>query len=483
MRRLPSYAFLSHAFLAPRFPFLHRHHRLPRRRSHSLTRTGAVPLSLILPDSPISPSSAACITPHATPSTPPASAYIHLPFCAQKCGYCDFAVTVSTDTSAHSAYVDVLVDEIAAVRALTLSPVKLDTVYLGGGTPSLLSTKEIGRVLDAIDDAFGIEKDAEVTAEMDPATFDAKKANGFRAAGVNRVSVGVQSVDDRLLALCGRRHQSEDVHVALETLSAAGFQSVSVDVMAGLPGQTAAMYEDTIREVLRRGVDHISAYDLSLEPGTPFDRKYTSGVSPLPAESDGVRMLERGRAVLESEGFERYEVSNYARGTDSRSRHNMTYWHGDNFYGMGLSATSLAHGVRYARPRVMSQYRRYVQGLQVQLEEGLRAGDDTARVLYPGVDKCSEMDMLEDFLINRFRLLVEGVCLADMRERFEERHVKGLLNAVRKSGFVEQGLMEIVAETCVRLTQRGAMIENSVLADVLQEAIWKTSTTGDGRSG
>ncbi len=278
----------------------------------------------------------------------------------------------------------------------------------------------------------------------------------------------------------GRVHRAQDVDAAFAALHRAGFRNISADAWPACRGQTVAAYEKALRDVLRFGVTHVSAYDLTIEQGTRFGRMYTPGESPLPNENESVRMLETGEGILEAEGFQRYEISNYAKGAEFRSRHNMVYWRGMPFYGFGVGATSLVDGIRFARPRLMSQYRAYVSGLQ----EALDGGAGRASVLYPGMEMCTSREVLEDFLINGFRLLVDGVQLGNMRNRFSRRDVDRLLQAVRGSGFLEQGLVEVISEDagvphCVRLTRRGAMVENSVLATLMQDAVWKFAAVED----
>lgn len=397
----------------------------------------------------------------------PTSAYIHLPFCVQRCLYCSFTVTVSQNEDTHERYLDTLLREIrahGARRAATAPP--LQTVYLGGGTPSVLSGEQISRVLTTTRDALGVADDAEVTAEMDPATFDDAKASAFLEAGVNRVSVGVQSTHDAVLATCGRVHRRVDVFNALDALRRAGVDNVSVDLMTGLPGLTVPMLDETLADLLPYSVQHVSVYDLQLEPGTAFGRRYRAGVAPLPPERDSVRMLRAASDALGRAGFERYEVSNYAR-DGCRSRHNMAYWRAQPFYAFGVGATSLSDGVRFARPKVMTAYRKYVE----QLEEN--SGDTS--VLYPGTDVCSDKELLEDYLINRFRLLVEGVPLGEVADLFSTAVVDRLLESVSRAGFLNDGLVEVMGDgedRCVRLTEKGAMIEISVLATVLQDVVW-----------
>lgn len=402
----------------------------------------------------------------------PTSAYVHLPFCVQRCAYCAFTVTVSQKRSTHDRYLDNLEREIRAHvlrrNAQQIVPPPLHTIYLGGGTPSLLDGEHISRVLRAVD-ALGVAPNAEVTAEMDPATFDLVKAISFRKAGVNRVSLGAQTTHDDVLASCGRVHRRADVFHALGVLREARFDNISVDLMSGLPGLSVAMFQQSLMELLDCGVQHFSVYDLQLEPGTAFGKRYRSGVAPLPREDDAVRMLEITSEMLKCAGYERYEVSNYAL-PGFRSRHNMVYWTARPFYAFGVGATSLSDGFRFARPKIMSSFEEYVDTLQLN--------NTNDAIVYPDANLCSYQEVLEDYLINRFRLLVDGVPLNELTDLFGAPIADRLLDSVTAACFVRSGLIQV--SECsrhgrhVRLTEKGAIIENSVLATILQDLVWNT---------
>lgn len=428
-----------------------------------------------------------CLSSQATRMSCARGLYLHIPFCVQRCAYCAFAVQVSTRDEAHARYVQLVESEMRERRRLLKEQrvSQLSTVYLGGGTPSLISTQLLDRLLKSVDELFGIAQNAEITCEMDPATFDLQKAREFRHAGVNRVSVGVQSFDDELLKECGRIHNVNDAYTAFEQLHTAGFDNVSIDLISGLPGQTMQSWRRSLQSAVELNPAHISAYDLTLEPGTPFARRFRSGVSPLPSEDLTAQMIRVAGNVLQAAGYERYEISNYARVSDGetvskyRSRHNLTYWRNNPFLAFGLGATSFVDGYRFARPRLMSQYRKYVESLA----EDVRSGDtmeSALNVLYPNCKPCSQRDVLEDFMINGFRLLVDGVSIAEMQEKFGETAANRFSKAVHGSGYLQGGLLELVHDTQrVRLTEAGALIENSVLSSLMQDSIWNYDANAD----
>ncbi len=360
-------------------------------------------------------------------------------------------MTVSTNDDAHRKYVNSLIREIEIVAANRPSNAPpLSTAYLGGGTPSLLATNEIARVLDAVHTNFSIANDAEVTAEMDPATFDLERARGYRSVGVNRVSVGAQSTNDDALQLCGRIHRRQDVFTALTHLKEAKFTNISVDLISGLPNVSLPVFLHSLTELMEIDVvQHVSIYDLTLEPGTAFGRRYRAGVSPLPREEESITCLSNAARKLRGAGFERYEVSNYAR-PGFRSRHNVAYWNGLPFYGFGVGATSFVGGIRYARPQTIPAYTRFVR--------------DGASIPQTASD---ENEILEDYVINRFRLLQDGVPLSAL----SDMHARRLVASARNAGFLNDGLLHLEGDK-LSMTDEGAMIENTILGTLLQDTLW-----------
>ena len=434
-RSMPFGARSSNSWLAPRpvcDVFRNRH----RSIRHISLMSSSIPSALVLAYSP------------------PTSMYIHLPFCAQRCHYCNFTVTVSNREETHRKYVDSVIRELEIVaknRSPNAPP--LSTVYLGGGTPSLLTATEIARVIDSVYANFSVANDAEITTEMDPATFDFNRARDYRSAGVNRVSVGVQSTDNDALALCGRIHRRHDIFTALSHLENAKFSNISIDLISGLPNVPINTFLRSLAEMIQIDVvQHVSIYDLTLEPGTAFGRRYRAGTSPLPREEESVACLSAAAQKLRNAEFDRYEISNYAR-SGFRSRHNIAYWKGSSFYGLGVGATSFVDGIRFARPKTIPEYARFI-----------RDGANIPQTVR------NENEILEDFLINRFRLLMDGVPLSSLPDALAKRLVLSAQNA----GFLKDGLM-LFEGNKLRMTDDGAMIENAILGTLLQDTLWSDS--------
>lgn len=265
-----------------------------------------------------------------------AGLYLHIPYCVKKCAYCDFVSFAEPE--AVGAYVALLCREIALTAERLPVPPRIETVFFGGGTPSLLTGEQLGAVLETLRARYPLSPDAEVTVECNPGTVTPERLRAYRAAGVNRLSIGLQSADDGLLAAIGRIHTRERFLETHRVAMCAGFDNLNVDVMHGLPGQTQAQYLDTLRLVCGLdGVTHVSAYALILEEGTPLMEAVRAGRTALPEEDAVADMQDAGMAYLAGQGFLRYEISNFAR-AGFACRHNLGYWHNGEYLGFGVAA-------------------------------------------------------------------------------------------------------------------------------------------------
>jgi oxygen-independent coproporphyrinogen-3 oxidase len=249
-------------------------------------------------------------------------------------------------------YVEVLCQEILATPAAGLP---LQTVFFGGGTPSLLSVRQLEQILGAIEQRFGLATEAEISLEIDPDTFDRSQLQGYKAAGVNRVSLGVQSLDAQLLAACGRTHTPDDVYRAVETIRAVDIPHFSLDLISGLPHQSIEQWENSLQGVIAIAPPHLSVYDLVLEPVTAFGRWYRPGEAPLPSDEATAEMYRLAQQALTVAGYQHYEISNYAR-PGHQCRHNRVYWENRAYYGFGMGAASYVQQQRFTRPRKRREY-------------------------------------------------------------------------------------------------------------------------------
>jgi putative oxygen-independent coproporphyrinogen III oxidase len=291
----------------------------------------------------------------------PRSAYLHIPFCHRRCFYCDFPVVPLGDRAdgAHSgsisSYLVLLHREIAA----SPSGPPLETVYLGGGTPSMLTPEQVRGLLEALARRFGIAPGAELSLELDPASFDQARLAGYLAAGINRVSLGGQSFDDEVLEGLGRRHRRLDLLEAAGWLRRSwqqgGLTSWSLDLIQGLPAQRSAHWDRQLSQAIALQPPHLSVYDLSVEPGTVFSRRQDRGELALPEEDLAADLMEQTWSRLTAAGYGHYEISNYAM-PGHASRHNRVYWSGAGWWGFGMGATAAPHGRRLAHPRTRLAY-------------------------------------------------------------------------------------------------------------------------------
>ena len=279
--------------------------------------------------------------------------YIHIPFCLRKCNYCDFCSFVER----HEDF-DAYTDELCRRMRLFANEKGrryVDTVYFGGGTPTLLPIKCFERLFDTLSDCFEVADDAEITVECNPATVDEKYFRALVQMGANRLSIGAQSVNENELLALGRLHNFEELCISFECARRAGFENISVDLMYGIPEQTTESFERTLRLVAELGAEHISAYGLKIEEGTLFGR--ICNTLALPDEDEEFLMYTSCKSILSEYGYKRYEISNFAK-AGRESRHNLKYWELDDYVGFGVAAHSCVDRVRYGNSRDMNAFLR-----------------------------------------------------------------------------------------------------------------------------
>jgi oxygen-independent coproporphyrinogen-3 oxidase len=407
--------------------------------------------------------------------TSPAAAYIHIPFCRRRCFYCDFPIAVVGDkpptgtgdringsnSGTIAQYVKVLRQEI---RQSPSWGIPLQTVFLGGGTPSLLSVVQLEAILAELERQFGIASNAEISMEIDPATFDLAQVKGYKAAGINRVSLGVQAFQAELLQAAGRSHTVDDILVAVDLVRAAGLTNISLDLISGLPHQTLSQWEESLDRAIALAPTHISCYDLIVEAGTPFSRQYSPGEKPLPSDELTAEMYRTSQRLLTTHGFEHYEISNYAK-PGYQCRHNRVYWENRPFYGFGMGATSYLNGDRFARPRKTWEYSAWVR--QEQQQTAAQQANVAKKQGNQGGD-------LPERLMLGLRL-AEGVAVADLRATFEEAAIARLCECLQP--YVEMGWVTIAPEETnlspaaerLKLTDpEGFLFSNVVLTTIFE---------------
>ncbi len=325
-----------------------------------------------------------------------ASLYIHFPFCLKKCLYCDFNSLADSPVSS-SDYAAAVVREME-LRAERLSePTIAPTLYFGGGTPSLMAPDDVARVIEAVQRLFGLAADAEITLEANPGTLTAARLAGYRSAGVNRLSLGVQSFNDSFLQLLGRIHTAREALDAFAAARNAGFGNIGIDLIHSLPGETPEAWLDDLDRAAGLGPEHISAYGLTVEEGTPFHRLEREGKLPLPDEEAGALMFRQTASFFRQKGYEQYEISNFAR-PGFRSRHNQVYWRRGNYLGFGAGAHSFLRapgcGVRWRNVLAPEGYCQAVacSVLPEEDQTTLTARDAMAEFLFLGLRMLEGVD-------------------------------------------------------------------------------------------
>lgn len=369
----------------------------------------------------------------------PAGVYIHIPFCKSRCSYCDFATDIYRSAAWARRYVDVLCAEIEAFDSGGETRPGADTIYFGGGTPSLLKPTQIEKILNAIDLKFEISDSPEITMEMNPATVTPQSLARYRALGVNRASFGVQTFDDRALKLLARGHDSNDARQTFAMLRDAGFDNISFDLIAGLPGQTLENWNKNLDEAIAMQPEHLSLYLLEIHEGTPLAEQVRTGRQPTPDDDLAAQMYELMLDGLEAAGYAQYEISNFAK-PGFESRHNSKYWQLQPVYGFGVSAHSFDGRQRYANERDTA---RYVEMIEQS---------NSAEVMREDIDLASEFVFLG--------LRMEGgIDLEGYRDLFGHELsscYNGQLMELASSGLVE------FTSGRMRLTRKGKLFSNEV---------------------
>ncbi len=371
--------------------------------------------------------------------------YLHIPFCVRKCAYCDF-LSFPAGEEMKKIYASALIREIRGYRNAAEDS-KVTSIFLGGGTPSLMPVRQLRAVFQAIYDTFPVDKDAEITMEMNPGTVN-EALMSFVFDSVNRVSLGMQSAVDEELVTLGRIHTFEDVRKSVELLRESGVKNLNLDLMSGIPGQTEASWARTLSAAVSLGPEHISAYSLIVEEGTPFFRMKEEGSLVLPDEETERRMYTMTRDVLARSGYAQYEFSNYAR-EGFRCRHNIRYWKRGDYLGFGVGAASLFRGSRWSNTRDVDEY--------------IRLSPDPG-ALVRGMERLNKRAEIEEYMFLGLRM-TEGVSSAAFREAFgvEIRDLYG--DVIDRQ--IRSGLMDEPKEGTFRLTDRGIDISNVVLAEYL----------------
>lgn len=416
----------------------------------------------------------------------PVSLYLHLPFCVRKCRYCDF-LSGPYDAAVRRRYLRALETEIQ-LSAETFGNgnerLSADTVFLGGGTPSLLDADELAHLMAVLSESFRILPGAEITMECNPGTVDREKLLAFREAGINRLSIGVQSFRDEELKLLGRIHTAEEAKQCVLDARWAGFDNISLDLISALPGQNIDQWIESLREAAALAPEHISAYSLILEDGTPLKEAALEGKLPrLPDEDEDRKMYHETRSFLAEHGYHRYEISNYAK-KGFESRHNSGYWTGHPYLGFGIGAASFYAGCRWSHTRSMTSYLQALESAGASAGASAKSDGESlssaekatghrcqeyAEVLesiYEEKEILSEKDRMAEFMFLGLRRM-QGVSEAEFLRRFG-RTMEEVYGPVLKR-YQELHMLQREGGR-IFLTERGIDVSNAVMADFLLDS-------------
>ncbi len=365
--------------------------------------------------------------------------YLHIPFCKSKCHYCDFCSFPKMGEIDMRTYCETLRLQIRD-KAAELADYAVDTIYFGGGTPTVLPKELLCGLLNEVKTHYHVTTDAEITAECNPATADAAYFAAMRQAGFNRLSIGAQSLHDQELKLLGRAHTAADFCATVEMARAAGFENISADLMYGIPGQTRESFAESVRGICALGVRHVSAYALKIEQGTPFFKM--RDVLDLPDEDTVADMYEDCVGILAAHGLLRYEISNFAK-VGYESRHNLKYWEYGEYLGLGAAAHSFVGGKRFA----FADIRAYMGGTPIASE----------------YDTASEVGVRDEYVMLALRL-EKGIDKAAFASRFGIDF--DVVYGTRIAPYIRAGFLTDDVRSC-RFTTKGFLVSNTVLSDVL----------------
>ena len=394
--------------------------------------------------------------------------YIHIPFCARKCAYCDF-LSFAAPERVYRDYMDKLMEEICG-QGPNFQEYRVSTIFVGGGTPSLLPADLIMELFATLHENFDISLDAEITMEANPGTLTMEKLEVYRQSGVNRLSIGLQSADDKELKYLGRIHSYDSFLKSYQRARQAGFQNINIDLMSALPGQDVHSWKNTLKKVMMLRPEHISAYSLIIEEGTLFYERFgepqgscacgaqtaaevaaraaVMTLPDLPDEDTDREMYHLTREMMAAHGYERYEISNYAK-KGYECRHNTGYWTGVEYLGLGLGASSYTYGYRYHNTEYLQEY------LSLNLYEGGAAARD--------IEELTLEDKMEEFMFVGLRMM-KGVSGSEFLDRFGQNMWNVYGDVLKK--LEKQGLIEVEAPM-VRLTELGIDVSNVVLSEFL----------------
>ena len=376
----------------------------------------------------------------------PLGLYIHIPYCIHKCGYCDFnSHPIKHDEM--DDYINALVIEMKHYSKTYSSTHYISTIFLGGGTPTTLTTFQLDRIFRECVNEFTIASDAEITIEANPATISLDQLKSIRHTGYNRISIGVQSFDKDELKLLDRAHGPEEIHSTVDLARKAGFDNLSIDLMFAVPNQSISSWENNLNKALEKNPEHLSTYNLTIEQGTAFSKLQSSGKLIMPDDDHQLELYKNTIECLTKKGFHHYEISNFAR-EGKECKHNITYWENTNTLGLGAGASSYMDGTRFKNINLPAHYIRKVTGEQIAVEH---------------TETLESRQAMGETIMLGLRLL-KGISIHQFEKRFQVSFIslfKNVLSSLKKRELV------IIEKDHLRLSRKGLFLADSVILEFI----------------
>lgn len=370
--------------------------------------------------------------------------YFHIPFCKQKCNYCDF-YSIKCDDESENKYIEAVISEIKSYKGKLHGNYIADTIFFGGGTPSIIKPENIGRIVDSLRSVVEIDKCSEISMEANPNTLTSEKLNEYKNIGINRLSIGIQSLNNEILKKIGRIHNNKEALEAIDRARNTGFENINADVMFNIPDQTVYDIEDTITEIIEKDVKHISFYSLKLEKGTPMYSMEQKNKITMPDEEIERNMYYTGRDIMERNSLFQYEISNFAvKGYECR--HNLKYWNQEEYIGFGPSAHSFMDNTRYSNPSDLKLY--------------CDNNSSCKRIIH---EQLNKNDLVFEYIMLRLRL-TEGLNINEFNYKFSQdfkEMYKSKIIYLMKNDLLE------VKNDFIRLTKKGMDISNYVIEEFM----------------
>lgn len=373
---------------------------------------------------------------------------MHIPFCKQKCFYCDF-ISYAGKENFIKEYVCAIKNEIEKVALSIKEEIEINTIYIGGGTPSIIDSKYITKILKVINNNFKVMVDAEITIELNPGTVIKEKLEDYKRSGINRLSIGLQSTQDSLLEQIGRIHNYEQFLNTYKLARKVGFKNINIDLMLALPNQTLELLEDSIHEIIKLNPEHISVYSLILEEKTKLYNLVQNKVVQLIDENLERKMYWRVKEILHKNGYIHYEISNFAK-KGYESRHNMNCWGQEQYIGFGVAAHSYFNNVRYSNVENIEDYIKIFNTKEVNIEDVV--------IIH---EKQSIKDMQKEYMMLGLRK-IDGVKISEFKNKFIQNPLYIFRNELNK--LVNEGLLEIDDDS-IKLTNKGLDLANIVFSE------------------